>query len=597
MIPAVAIARSASFRFLTRRFRGHIVASACALAASSVCALLGVAAQSEFLSQASARAETSTFLQFLPSFGRFLALQAAYEFTFFLRRRWQARLAVKGATALRSALFERLATRRMSEAAAGQNNAQLNQLFTADAPALAAVWAEGILAFASALALSFGVSAVLVFDLGWPGLVFGASLSILVFAARRFARQAAPIVARRAGISTRRLGLIAETAQAIPLVKSLRMEALRSRDIAAAVEAEERERIQLNALNCTYIPVFASLRWVAWFLVVMAVTILYSQPGTMPAARRGEQVVALLFAANWYSALLQDSFLWIGLQLNILSLGHLAAQRIDEFLALEPASAAALRPPSTPTTAVPTAPSQARGFRLTGVSTGYAAEPSPSRAVIRNLYLVLEPGTLTVVTGRLGSGKTTLLRLLAGELPAWEGTLEASREIHFLPQEPFLPSAHLRQAIRFDFADLPTGDAALLETLDAVAFLPDLSSLEGGLDAWVGERGVTLSGGQRQRLGLARFVSPPNETRPLLLDDPFSGLDPATYKKVSQHLLDGTWRGRTVVLASTRPNDLARATQVVFLTGDGAARIGTHSELQQDCPAYRQLLDDAGKSV
>jgi iron(III) transport system ATP-binding protein len=164
--------------------------------------------------------------------------------------------------------------------------------------------------------------------------------------------------------------------------------------------------------------------------------------------------------------------------------------------------------------------------RIDGVSHRYGR-----RSVLENIDLTLEAGAITALLGPSGCGKSTLVRLLAGLEPLQTGRIK-------LPDgqvaEPGREPPPERRGVGLVFQDL-----ALFPHLDAarnIAFgLGHLPSAERqgrvaellGLVGLVG-RGADLphelSGGMQQRVALARALA----RRPglLLLDEPFSGLDP-----------------------------------------------------------------------
>src|SRR5205807_1175257 len=107
--------------------------------------------------------------------------------------------------------------------------------------------------------------------------------------------------------------------------------------------------------------------------------------------------------------------------------------------------------------------------------------------------------------------------------------------------------------------------AAGLETL--------IEQLPQGLDTVVAERGASLSGGERQRVTIARALV--RDTPILLLDEPTTGLDPATKRGVVETLMQVV-KGRAAIVATHDMDLAARADEVVLLV-DGRMRArGTH---------------------
>ncbi len=198
-----------------------------------------------------------------------------------------------------------------------------------------------------------------------------------------------------------------------------------------------------------------------------------------------------------------------------------------------------------------------------------AVHPGSGRGV-RDLCLMVERGTFTVITGPAGAGKTTVLRALLGLLPreagsiSWNGMEVADPAAFFVPprsayvpQVPRLFSESLRDNLLLGTEDL-TGLTAAVRTavLDR-----DVASMPAGLDTEVGARGVRLSGGQVQRAAIARALV--RRADLLVLDDVSSALDVETERRLWDRL--EAHLGRTLLVVSNRPATIARADQVIRL--------------------------------
>jgi len=179
--------------------------------------------------------------------------------------------------------------------------------------------------------------------------------------------------------------------------------------------------------------------------------------------------------------------------------------------------------------------------------------------------LVLETGRISAVIGRSGTGKSTLLRLLAGlERPDCGQALLDGRPIRpedvgVVFQEPrLMPWLDVAGNVGFGLHHLPRP-----ERRDLVAEVLDVV----GLAAHAGKLPKQLSGGMAQRVALARALAV--RPRLLLLDEPFSALDPLTRLSMQDHLLE-LWRhyGPTVILISHDMDEaLALADHIVVLDG------------------------------
>jgi ABC-type multidrug transport system fused ATPase/permease subunit len=159
------------------------------------------------------------------------------------------------------------------------------------------------------------------------------------------------------------------------------------------------------------------------------------------------------------------------------------------------------------------------------------------------------------------------------------------KQMGFVPQEPFLFSATLRDNIALGRPD--ASEAAVREAVEAARLSADVVALPQGLQTEVGERGVTLSGGQRSRAALARalIVDP----RFLLLDDPFANVDADTARALWDEL-QARFPDRTRILVTHRLS-LAMGCDEILLLHDGKlGERGRHDDLMRQNGLYAQLF-------
>ncbi|WP_028023533.1 thiamine ABC transporter ATP-binding protein [Enterovibrio calviensis] len=181
-----------------------------------------------------------------------------------------------------------------------------------------------------------------------------------------------------------------------------------------------------------------------------------------------------------------------------------------------------------------------------------------------------EPGSITAILGPSGAGKSTLLSLLCGLLPPSGGSVSfGEREFTHLPAHERPLSILFQEHNLFGhlsaFDNIALGIspslALTVENKASVAHAAQQVGLESYLDRHPGQ----LSGGQKQRVALARCLV---RNRPLLLlDEPFSALDPALRKEMLQHVKQLARQFNTTILMVTHhPEDaLAIADKVLFV--------------------------------
>lgn len=174
------------------------------------------------------------------------------------------------------------------------------------------------------------------------------------------------------------------------------------------------------------------------------------------------------------------------------------------------------------------------------------------KIVLDNFSLTLPLNGITALKGPSGCGKTTLLRLISGLETAESGTIIGIRpeETAFLFQENrLLPWRSVEQHLT-DVMARPDTDRAR-----ELLALVELEGEENRLPA-------QLSGGMGRRLALGRALA--LESRLLLLDEPFAGVDPDRAERILMRLKA---IGTPILLVSHQDRILGLADRVVALDG------------------------------
>ena len=218
---------------------------------------------------------------------------------------------------------------------------------------------------------------------------------------------------------------------------------------------------------------------------------------------------------------------------------------------------------------------------------------------LEDVSLEVGAGRVVALVGPSGSGKTSLVALLARLYDPTAGSVEIDgadlrevdlgslrRQIAFVADDSFLFSASVAENIAYAKPDASREEIELAaRRAQAAGFI---ESLPDGYETMVGERGLTLSGGQRQRIAIARALLA--DPRILILDDATSSVDAQTEAAIRRGL-DDALEGRTTFIVAHRLSTISLADEIVVLDGGRLVDRGTHEELLDRCPLYREIAD------
>jgi len=221
------------------------------------------------------------------------------------------------------------------------------------------------------------------------------------------------------------------------------------------------------------------------------------------------------------------------------------------------------------------------------------------RKVVDDVELEIGQGEVVGLLGPNGAGKTTTFYILVGlarpdsgrvllngeeitDLPMY---LRARSGISYLPQEPSV------------FRQL-TSEENLLAVLETLPLTPEQQRdrleellVQMGLETVRTSKAYTLSGGERRRLEIARSLT--LEPSFILLDEPFSGIDPLTVKDLQEIIRELAKSGIGVLITDHNVRETLTVTDRAYILKSGRIfRKGRPEELSNDPEVRRVYLGD-----
>ena len=221
---------------------------------------------------------------------------------------------------------------------------------------------------------------------------------------------------------------------------------------------------------------------------------------------------------------------------------------------------------------------------------------------LHDIDFVLRRGRTTAIIGNTGSGKSTIAKMLLRFHDVTGGSLEFGgvdvRElsqaelrsrIAYVPQKAWLFSGSIADNLRYGAPDATEDELWHAVDVAQGAFVHELAD---GLGSRVAQGGTNFSGGQRQRLAIARALA--RRADLYIFDDSFSALDYKTDAAL-RHALKGELDDAAVLIIAQRVSTIRDADQIVVLNDGEVVGLGTHDELIQHCPTYKEISDSQTK--
>ena len=236
-------------------------------------------------------------------------------------------------------------------------------------------------------------------------------------------------------------------------------------------------------------------------------------------------------------------------------------------------------------------------LRMTSLTTVGVSKSYKGRKVVRDVNLAVGQGEVVGLLGPNGAGKTTTFYLIVGltrpdsgsvllgghditDLPMY---LRAKNGISYLPQEASVFRKLTVEAnIMAILETLPLSNTERRDRLESLLEEFGLASVRKNL-------ADTLSGGERRRVEIARslVISP----KFILLDEPFSGIDPITVLEIQKIIAHLKNKNIGILITDHNVRETLQVTDRAYIINDGSIlRAGTPEELGSDPEVKRVYL-------
>ena len=208
-------------------------------------------------------------------------------------------------------------------------------------------------------------------------------------------------------------------------------------------------------------------------------------------------------------------------------------------------------------------------------------------------------GQTTAIIGGTGTGKSTIASLILRFHDVTRGAILLNgtdirrmpqhflrERLAYVQQKAWLFSGTIADNLRY--SDPDASRETMLHAVDVAQAGEFVGALPDGLDSFVAQGGTNFSGGQRQRLSIARALA--RKAPIYIFDDSFSALDFKTDAALRKALARDT-QNATVLIVAQRVSTILHAQQIIVLDQGKMVGKGTHKELLQTCPEYREIAE------
>jgi len=302
--------------------------------------------------------------------------------------------------------------------------------------------------------------------------------------------------------------------------------------------------------------------------------------------------VAGFSALLTYGAQILMSLMMVSMIIVMLSLSMESASRITEVLKEQ----SAITNPECPITEV-------RDGSILFDKVSFSYSENAEKASLSGINLFIASGETVGIIGGTGSGKTSMIQLISRLYDVSEGAVKVGgvdvrdydietlrNQVSVVLQKNVLFSGTIKDNLRW--GDPNASDEEMERVCKLAQADEFIKTFPDGYDTYITQGGTNVSGGQKQRLCIARALL--KKPKILILDDSTSAVDTKTdaliRKAFAQEIPD-----TTKIIIAQRVSSVEHADKIIVLDGGRIESVGSHAELMEKSPIYREIYESQNK--
>ena len=293
-----------------------------------------------------------------------------------------------------------------------------------------------------------------------------------------------------------------------------------------------------------------------------------------------------------YGAQILMSLMMVSMIIVMISMSAASAARIAEVLREQ----SAIVNPASPVTEV-------RDGSIIFDHVQFSYSKHAERPALSDINFFIASGETVGIIGGTGSGKSSLVQLISRLYDVSEGAVKVGGvdvrdydietlrdQVSVVLQKNVLFSGTIKENLRWGD---PNATDEEMERICRLAQADEfIKSFPKGYDTYIEQGGTNVSGGQKQRLCIARALL--KKPKILILDDSTSAVDTKTDALIRRAFAEEI-PDTTKIIIAQRISSVEHADKILVMNGGRIESMGTHEELLQSSPIYREVYESQNK--